>query len=164
MFSTQDTSNPKEDICTLPPGTKLKITSFSMDLQFILGEILDNRMRIKRSLFCQEGDLVYVSPEFLAPIINKWDNSKDPILVNYESTEACSAIDIFENILLCEEQKDFQEKTISEEKCSQMYQADIPTSNPIVQTLVSQTQLCLGNLQCNKEKVMVVKKEFCSEP
>ena len=164
MRSTQDTSNPQEDICTLPPGTKLRITSFSKDLQFILGEILDNRMRILRPSFCQEGDEVYISPELLAVIRYPQDDTYDSILINYESLEACPAIEILENILTCEEEKNSKEKTLSEEECNQMYQKDIPTNNPIIETLLSQTKLCLSNLQCQKQKVMATKREFCSEP
>lgn len=164
MRSTQDTSNPQEDICTLPPGTKLKITSFSKDLQFILGEIFDNRMRIKRPSFCQEGDEVYISPELLAVIKHPQDDTYDSILINYESLEACPAIEILENILTCEEEKNSREKTLSEEECNQMYQKDMPTNNPILETLFTEAKSCLDTLQCKKQKVAETKREFCSEP
>lgn len=164
--------------CIIPPGSYLSVSSFSEDLQFIIGVIIRDTGSSfsswgtewdEEAYFCEKSDIVSISPQLL-----DHEKPSDSIFLNFRAIQgekwakqACSALKNYEIILECSDHhKNFytpEEEFIVTGKCDKAYQNSTPKDNPIIDNLHYEISFCFGNLDCNGQKLRSVKEKFCSD-
>ena len=173
---------PKGDTkCMIPPGSFLRINSFSYDLDFTKATIENDTGSSYRLWgtewdeevpFCQRLDTVFISPQLL-------DHGEPDasVLLDFKAIQeekwakqACSTLKAYITINndCYDIDKKFQAynddvKENMRSICLKAYQHFNPKDNPIIKHLHHEITSCLGNRDCNNIKLNSVKQNFCPD-